>query len=133
MPDSVAAANPTTVLPWSVARSFQSTRTYAIDQNRYPDGSVQTRVITSSSRRSWSIAQRLTAAQLATLRQLFIDGDGQCEEFWFYDVYETSPQFSYDNTGAATTGRYAVRFNGPYRQSLDRGRNPAEYALLEVS
>jgi uncharacterized protein (DUF2141 family) len=133
VPDSVAAANPTLVMPWSTARSFQSTRTLALDQNRYNDGTIQSRVLVDSSRRSWAISQRLTATQLDDLRTFFNSVVGQCTEFWFYDVYETSPIFSYDDTGTATTGRYAVRFNGPLRYSLDWGRNPCEFSLIEVS
>jgi phage-related protein len=133
MPDSVQAVAPATVMPYSLAVAFQQSRSYATDQNRYPDGSLQTRAIANASRKSWTMSRRATASQLAALRAFYIARQGPAQAFWFYDVYETSPQFSYDATGMATVGRYAVRFDGRFEQHLDWGRNPVQIALVEVS
>lgn len=133
MPDSVAAVSPTTVLPYSLAKDFQQIRMYAVDQNRYPDGTVQSSVISSSSRKRWILGRPCTAAQLAALRAFFIARTGQAQEFWFYDPSETIPKFSYDNTGVATVGRYAVRFDGQFQQSLKSGPKPAQFALIEIA
>jgi hypothetical protein len=133
MPASVAAAAPVFVLPYSLASAFQQVRTYAVDQNRYPDGSVQSRVIPDSSRKRWVIGRKCTADELGDLRQFYIDRKGGAEEFYTYDPYETSPQFSYDETGVATQGRYAVRFDGNFQQSLGMGTHPAQFSLIEVS
>lgn len=134
MPESVAAASPVGVMPWTLAQSFQEKRTLALDQNRYPDGTVQSRVLVSSSRKGYSLSDRLTADQLADLIDFF---ETTCvhgtEAFYFYNVYETTPKYSYDETGVATVGRHLVRFDGPLQFSLGMGRNPAQLSLIEVS
>jgi len=134
MPASVAAATSVGVLPWTTIRSFQEKRTLATDQNRYPDARQQTRIIASSSRKEFSISARLTATELDDLITFYVTTcSNGTESFYFYNVWETVPKYSYDDTGVAITGRYVVRFNGPLQYSLDWGRNPVQFSLIEVS
>ena len=53
--------------------------------------------------------------------------------FYSYDPYETSPKFSYDPTGVATTGRHTVRFNSDWQQSSGPARSDVEIELLELA
>lgn len=133
MPDSVVAANPTTVMPFSLAVAFQQSRQYSVDSNFYPDASYQSNPLSSTSRKQWQITKRLTQAQLTTLRTFFRARDGGAHEFWFYDLWETVPIFTYDESGEAVEGRHAVRFAGAWTQVLDVGRNQAKLALIEVA
>ena len=133
MPNSVLAATPSLVLPWVAAIAFQQSRTYFVDNSRYGDGSMQARAIPTTSRKRWTLTARLKPTDLAALRSFYTGQFGAWKEFYFYDVYETSPIFTYDNTGASGPGRYIVRFDGPFQQSLDLGRNPAQLSLVEVS
>ncbi len=120
-------------MPYSLCVQFQQSREWAVDMNIYRDGRVQRAVLVATSRKRWTLAKRLTATQLDALRTFFTDRIGPYQEFYFYDVWETSPVFSYDATGASAIGRYAVRFEGPWRQSLNLGRHDASLALVEVS
>ena len=120
-------------MPYSLCAQFQQSREWAIDMNIYRDGRVQRAVLVATSRKRWSLTKRLTATQLDALRAFFTDRIGGYQEFYFYDVWETSPVFTYDPTGSAAVGRYAVRFDGPWRQSLNLGRHEATLGLVEVS
>lgn len=133
MPGSVNAAAPATVMPYTLASAFQQVREWVIVQNRYRNGETQEAALFSTSRKRWTQTRLLDATALAALRAYFLARGGSREEFYFYDVYETSPQFSYDATGAASTGRYAVRFDGEFQQTLSLARNQAQLALVEVS
>lgn len=133
MPSSIAAAAPTVVMPYSLATAFQQSREYLTDENRYRNGEVQRKSMVSTSRKRWQQTKRLSTALLTELREFYQDQHGGLIEFWFYDLYETSPKFSYDDTGSATAGRYAVRFEGEFRQALGLGRHDATLAVVEVS
>lgn len=131
MPGSVAAAAPTLVLPYSLAIAFQQERVYLAEENVYAGGELQNRVRVVTSRKRWPQVKRLTTADLVALRAFQVTvGQG---EFYFYDVYETSPAFSYDATGASAIGRYAVRFEGELSWSLLIPRHELHLQLVEVS
>jgi len=112
--------------------SFQRSQTILVDENRYKDGSLQNRQIASTSRKTWTITSRLTAAQLTALRAFYLDRSGGWLEFYFYDLYETVPLFQADPTGSSVPGRYIVCFAGQLTQSLLLGRNAAQYTLIEI-
>ena len=136
MPASVAAANPTTVLPYSLAVAFQHSREWQVDQNRYRNGEVQRTALVATSRRTWSITKALTTTEVNALRTFYAARKGSIEEFWFYDLWETVPPLSgagYDATGSATAGRYAVRFEGAWQETLGISRHEASIVLVEVS
>lgn len=132
MPNSVLAPVPTMVLPRMLAIAFQQSRTLLVDENRYRDGSLQSRALATSSRKSWTLAARLSVAQLTVLRTFYNDRTGGWLEFYAYDPYETVPMFSYDSTGGATAGRYIGIFEGPLNHALDLGRNPASFKIIEI-
>jgi hypothetical protein len=90
-------------------------------------------VLTTNSRKRWRLAKRLTPAQLEVLRDFYEARNGPAEPFYFYDPYETDPKFSYDPTGQATEGRYTVRFEGGWSQSVGLGRSEVEIELVELA
>ena len=45
----------------------------------------------------------------------------------------TNPKFSYDPTGVAVTGRYVVRFNTDWSQSVTPGRSDVQIELIELA
>jgi hypothetical protein len=75
----------------------------------------------------------LPAAALQALRDFYDACNGPTDAFYFYDPYETSPKFSHDPTGVATTGRYTVRFNSEWNQSCEPGRASVNLELIEVA
>jgi len=133
MPDSVQNAVPTAVLPHSLCRAFVHTREYPVIDNEYRNGESQRSVEASTSRKKWRLAKRLTATQLQALRTFYEARNGPAEPFYFYDPYETNPKFSYDPTGQAVQGRYTVRFNCKWNQSMSSGRAEVEIELVEVA
>jgi hypothetical protein len=133
MPGSVANAAPSTVLPNSLCRAFSHARAYPIVENEYRNGESQRSALASTSRKKWTLSKRLTPTQLASLRDFYDARNGTHEPFYFYDPYETSPKFSYDPTGAAVTGRYIVRFNSDWSQSVGPGRSDVEIELIELA
>lgn len=133
MPGSVQNAAPTTVMPQSLCRAFVHERSYPLIENEYKNGESQRSVQAATSRKRWRLGKRLTPAALVALRNFFDARSGPTEPFYFYDPYETSPRFSYDPTGAATAGRYAVRFNSDWNQSSGPGRSDVQLELIELA
>ncbi len=133
MPGSLENAVPAEVLPQSLCRAFVHTREYPVIDNEYRNGESQRSVQATTSRKRWRLAKRLTPAQLQALRDFYEARNGPAEPFYFYDSYETIPKFSYDPSGQAVPGRYTVRFNCEWSQSLSPGRAEVEIELLEVA
>ena len=133
MPGSVQNAAPLTVLPPSLSRAFVHEREYPALDNEYRNGESQRSVQAANSRKRWRLAKRLTAAQLAALREFYDARKGPTEPFYCYDPYETSPQFSHDPTGQAVTGRYTVRFASPWEQSTSLARADLTLEVIELA
>ena len=133
MPGSVANAAPTTVLPNSLCRAFAHVRAYPIVENEYRNGESQRSALAATSRKKWTLGKRLTPTQLAALRAFYDARNGTLEPFYFYDPYETNPKFSYDPTGVVVTGRYTVRFNSDWDQSVTPGRSDVQIELIELA
>ncbi len=133
MPGSVQNAAPTTVLPQSLCRAFSHARAYPIIENEYRNGESQRSVLATTSRKKWTLRKRLTPTQLQALRNFYDARNGTHEPFYFYDPYDASPRFSYDPTGVATTGRYVVRFNTDWTQSVGPGRSDVDLELIELA
>lgn len=132
MPGSVSSASPTTVMPWSLAKAFSHSREFALIENEYKDGASQRSLQVATSRKSWRLSKRLAPADLEELRDFYDARHGSQQPFYTYDVTETSPKYSYDETGVATTGRYTVRFEGPWQQSMGIARGEVEIAYAEI-
>jgi len=133
MPGSVQNAVPVAVLPQSLSRAFGHAREYIVVDNEYRNGESQRSRLVNTSRKRWRLAKRLTPALLQELRDFYDARKGPEEPFYFYDPYETVPKFSYDSTGAATQGRYTVRFEGYWEQMAGLSRADVEIALVELA
>jgi phage-related protein len=133
MPGSVQNAAPLAVLPASLSRSFVHEREYPVLDNEYRNGESQRSVQATNSRKRWRLAKRLTPANLSALRDFYDARKGPTEPFYFYDPYETSPKFWHDPTGQTVAGRYTVRFEGEWSQSVSLGRVDLNIELLELA
>ena len=87
----------------------------------------------SDRRKRLRLAKRLPPTPLQTLRDFYDARSGPTEPFYFYDPYETNPKFSWDPTGIATTGRYTVRFDGEWSQTVGLGRSDVSIELIELA
>ncbi|QOY88183.1 hypothetical protein [Paludibaculum fermentans] len=133
MPGSVQNAAPATVLPQSMCRAFARLQEYPIIENEYRNGESQRSVQSTTSRKRWRLAKRLSPTALEALRDFYDARRGATEPFYFYDPYETSPKFSHDPTGQATAGRYTVRFDSEWSQSVGLGRADVSLELIELA
>ena len=133
MPGSVLNAAPLTVLPQSLCRAFVHSREYALLDNEYRNGESQRSLLVSTSRKRWRSGKRLTPSLLEQLRNFYDARNGSQEPFYFYDPYETVPKFSCDPTGTAIQGRYTVRFDSAWDQSVGVGRTDVEISLVELA
>ena len=133
MPGSVQNAAPSTVMPWSLCTAFVRSQEYPVQENEYRNGESQRSVLATNSRKRWRLAKRLTPAELQALRDFYDARKGPEEPFYFYDVWETNPKFSYDPTGQATQGRYTVRFEGGWEQSAGIGLIEVTLELVELA
>jgi hypothetical protein len=133
MPGSVQNAAPTTVLPQSLCRAFTHSREYPVVENEYRNGESQRSAQAATSRKRWRLAKRLTPAQLAQLRDFFEARAGSLQPFFFYDGLESTPRWNYDPTGVDPNGRFTVRFDSAWNQSVTLGRADVEIELIELA
>jgi phage-related protein len=119
------------VFPAELSRAFTETRQFACRVNEYHDGTTQRMALVSSSRRSWKCTRRLAPAEMAVLRAFLLAHP--TDAFYFYSPKETSPLFTADPTGAATSGRYKVRLNGDINETIYIPRAEVEIELVEVA
>jgi phage-related protein len=120
-------------MPWSLCTAYVRSQQYPVIENEYAGGESQRSVAASNSRKRWRLAMRLTPTLLAQLRAFYDARKGPHEPFYFYDPWETNPKFSYDPAGQATQGRYVVRFEGAWSQSVGLGRANVEIELVELA
>jgi hypothetical protein len=116
-----------------LCRAFVHERAYPLIENEYRNGESQRSVQATNSRKRWRLSKRLTPTDLQTLWDFYDARKGPTEAFYLYDPYETSPKFSHDPTGQAVAGRYTVRFEGEWSQSVGLGRAEVNITLVEVA
>ena len=93
-----------------ICTAFAESLEYVQIQSQYYDGTIQRSQLAQTSRRTFTLAQRLTAAQVAALKALWDSQQGGATPFVFYNLIESA----YDPTGNSSTGRYTVRFQGSW-------------------
>lgn len=110
MPGSVASAAPSGVFPQTLSVSYTETRAYIQLQSMLHDGTILRGQLAPTSRKTFQLAKRLKASDVATLKSLW-DSNGPYKPFFFYNFIEgTPPGSNYDPTGNSTVGRYTVVF-----------------------
>ena len=86
--------------------------------------------LAQTSRKSFKLAQRLTATLADALRTFWDGHEGGVVPFLFYNLAEGP----YDATGAATLGRYTVVFRGNWLQTTSMQRTDVpQIELVEVA
>ena len=128
MPGSVALAAPSTVLPNTLCSAFEEVRAFATRENGYPNGDYQAAAVSTTARRQWALGKRLTVAQWETLRQFFVARKGPLQPLYWYPL-----RSQYDASGASTTGRITVRFDGSLSRTYEMGRQGVSLRLIEIA
>lgn len=130
MPCSLSAAQPSGVMPYGLSTAFSESRECVQLQAQYHDGTTQRSQLAQTSRKSFKMAQRLTAARAIALRSFWDGQQGGVVPFFFYNLAEGI----YDATGNSTQGRYTVVFRGSWVQATDLARTVVpQIDLIEVA
>src|ERR1035437_6216276 len=116
MPGSLAPAAPNGVMPLSLCTAFTESREYAQLQNHYHDGTIQRSQLGQTSRRTFRVSKRLSAALLSALYNFWVAQNGGLTPFAFYNPFDVAAGQqiggNYDPTGNNTQGRITVAFRG---------------------
>ncbi len=113
-----------------ICTAFAESLEYVQIQSQYNDGTIQRSQLAQTSRHTFTLAQRLTAAQVAALKAFWDSQQGGATPFVFYNLIEGA----YDPTGNSSTGRYTVRFQGSWAQVTGLARaDVPQFQLIEVA
>lgn len=131
MPGNVAAAVASGVLPYALYSAITEELRLEALVNVYPDGSSDRAALAVNPRHFFKLSLALTPAQWNTFYQFFFNQRGK--PFYFYNLRETVPPFTWDATGQNPVGRYLVVFDGPWSEDLQLARSRVSFNLREVA
>jgi hypothetical protein len=130
MPENISDAIANGVMPYALCTAFSESREYVQLQTQYHDGAIQRSQLAQTSRHTFSLAQRLTPAQVIALKAFWDTQQGGATPFAFYNLIEGS----YDPAGNSTQGRYTVRFQGSWSQTTGLARTDVpQLQLVEIA
>jgi hypothetical protein len=130
MPQNLNPANPVGVMPKQLCKAFQEELRLELLLNQYPDGSSDRNALALNPRHYFRMTQGLNGTDWDNMRQFFMLHQGKA--FYFYNLRETVPPFSYDPSGADTIGRYTVVFDGQWSDTYNVARTDVALQLREV-
>ena len=117
-------------MPFALCTALSESREFAQLQAQYHDGTTERSQLAQTSRKTFRLAQRLTAACAAALKAFWDSQQGGVVPFLFYNLAEGP----YDPTGNATQGRYTVMFRGNWSQTTGMLRTDVpQIELIEVA
>jgi hypothetical protein len=130
MPGNVAPPAPADVIPFGLYSAFQEELRIEAYVNSYPDGSSDRAALATNPRHWFRCTRAVTAAQYTALKTFF--DAHRIVPFYFYNLRETVPPWTWDSTGASTSGRYTVVFDGGWSDQIGLGRSSVSFNLREV-
>jgi hypothetical protein len=132
MPGTITPVSPTEVMPVSLCAAFTEELRIESFANTYQDGSSDRVALALNPRRFFRMTRRVLPADYTTLYTFY--KAHLIIPFWFYHLPETVPPFTWDSTGQATSGRYAVVFDGSWSDQVVLGaRSQVSLGLREVA
>ena len=130
MPGNIQNAAPSGVMPYALCTAFSESCEQLQLQADYHDGTTERSQLAQTSRRTFKLAQRMTAASVAALKAFWDSHQGGVVPFLFYNLAEGA----YDSAGNSTQGRYTVVFRGNWSQSTGLARTDVtQIELIEVA
>ena len=120
MPNNIIPAAPTDVMPANLARAFHMDVRLDADINLYPDGSSDRAALALNTRHYFTLQATLVPDDWLALRGFFYTHQGRA--FYFYNLRETAPPFTFDPTGQNPIGRYTVAFDGQWSETYGNHR-----------
>lgn len=130
MPNNLQPANPTAVMPAHLCRAFQEELRLEALINNYPDGSSDRNALALNVRHYFKLTQGLNGTDWQNLRNFFNTWQGRA--FYFYNLRETVPPWTWDPSGQDPIGRYTVVFDGQWSDTYNLVRTDVQLALREV-
>ena len=130
MPNNLNPANPAGVMPKNLCKAFQEELRLEALINNYPDGRSDRNALALNVRHYFRLTQGLTGADWQSLRDFFNSHQGQA--FYFYNLRETVPPWSWDASGQDPIGRYTVVFDGQWSDTYNVARTDVALQLREV-
>jgi hypothetical protein len=117
-------------MPYALCTGFSESREFAQLQAQYHDATTERSQLAQTSRKTFKLAQRLTAARVVALKSFWDSQRGGVVPFLFYNLAEGA----YDPTGNSTQGRYTVVFRGNWSQTTNMLRTDVpQIELVEVA
>ena len=130
MPANLQNATPSSVMPFALCTAFSESRECTQIQAQYHDGTTERSQLAQTSRKTFKLAQRLTAARAIALKSFWDGQQGGVIPYLFYNLAEGA----YDATGNSTQGRYTVVFRGNWSQTTGMLRTDVpQIELAEVA
>ena len=130
MPSNITPARPTDVMPANLAKAFALELHMEILSNGYPDGSSERQALATNVRSYFRLTQALTAADWQTMLTFY--QQHIIAPFYFYNLRETVPPFTFDPTGQNPIGRYTVVFDGGWGDIYQMSRTQIQLSMREV-
>lgn len=120
MPGNIIQATPTDVMPANLAKAFHMELHMQSDVNQYGDGSSDRNALAVNDRKYFTLQETLLPDDWKALRGFFYTHQGV--PFYFYNMRETVPPYTFDPTGQNPIGRYTVAFDGQWSETYNRNR-----------
>ena len=131
MPGNLNAAVVVGVMPGGLCSAFQEELRLESLANAYPDGSSDRAALALNVRHFFRMTRKVTAAQYTALWDFYIAH--LTDAFYFYNLRETVPPWTWDASGNQPVGRYIVVFDGSWSDTVMMGRSEASLGLREVA
>ena len=131
MPSNIIPAAPVGVLPKLLCQMFTEELLLEAMVNYYPDGSSERLALALNPRRLFRLRAALRGAAWSQLWAFYQAHLGV--PFYFYNLRETVPPWTYDPAGAATAGRYVVVFDAGWSEDNVLPRAAVGFVLREVA
>ena len=131
MPGNLNSAVPVGVMPAGLCSAFQEELRLESLVNSYPDGSSDRAALAVNVRHFFRFTRKVTAAQYTALWNFFHAHPH--DAFYFYNLRETTPPWTWDASGNQPSGRYIVVFDGSWGDTTALGRSEASLGLREVA
>ena len=131
MPGNLNAAVVVGVMPAGICAAYQEELRLETLVNAYPDGSSDRNALAINVRHFFKLTRKVTSAQYTALWNWY--HAHPCDAFYFYNLRETVPPWTWDPSGNQPVGRYIVVFDGSWSETTIMGRSQASLGLREVA
>jgi hypothetical protein len=130
MPSNITPAVPVGVMPFGLCSAFAEEMRIESVVNTYPDGSSDRAALAATPRHFFRFTRPVTSAQFTALQSFYLAHPA--DPFYFYNLRETVPPWTWDPSGNNPSGRYVCVFDGPWSDQVGMGRSSVSLSLREV-